>query len=122
MCGKVEINGGGVLFKHLKRYSLPQKFIIRLTYMKCLKKLWINSKLADTTTEVEMLVFRRRLSAEDEQSILFETSRPHQLFSESTLPQNRFTHVHVYYFSIVSSYFSTPCKSSSNTYMTCVFC
>ena len=31
-------------------------------------------------------------SPEVEQNILFETSRPHQLFSEPTLPQKRFTH------------------------------
>ena len=29
-------------------------------------------------------------SPEDEQSILFETSRPNRLFSEPTLPQERF--------------------------------
>ena len=49
-------------------------------------------------TVYSLLVFRRK---EDEQGILFKTSRPNRFFSEPTLPQKRIVtwlHLQVYYY------------------------
>ena len=55
----------------------------------------INSKLAGTTMGKHFLggvVALKAGSPEDEQSILFETSRPNRLFSEPPLLQKSLTH------------------------------
>ena len=73
------------------------------------EKLYISSKLAGTTMCKSLGVsvgseksrLGLNISPEDEQSILFETSRPNRLFSEPTLALRDFTHGCTHKFTIV---------------------
>ena len=84
------------------------------SYLTLLYECWKELVRSRCFEHYTLLVFRRKSwcglgnSPEDEQSKLFNKSRPHQLFSDPTPPHKRFTHgcsrKLIIYLFIVSSY------------------